>query len=63
MDTIKKVYVLVDNETNEFVLTEPDYYGDQQLVYSFDKEYLEMRWCIYPDTRKYRIEEIAPLPF
>ena len=63
MDTIKKVYVLVDNETNEFVLTDPDFNGNRQLVISPSHTYLEIYWHKFVYDGKYRIEEIAPLPF
>ena len=63
MDTVKKVYVLVDDATNEFVMTSPDINGNQQLAYSLSKECVELCWHKFVGGGKYRIEEIAPLPF
>ena len=63
MDTIKKFYVRVDHETNEFVLTEPDFFGHKYLRYSLSQKYLKDCWKDGLDSGKYRIEEITPLPF
>ena len=63
MDTVKKVYVLVDNETNEFAVTGKEFDGISHLVYSSSYKLLSEDWESHILSGKYRIEEITPLPF
>lgn len=63
MNTVEKIYVLVDNETNRFIMTGTNVNGEHDLVYSLSYEYLEEYYEGSILSGKYRIEEISPLPF